>query len=143
MFQYGRTPLHGAAEEGHESTVVLLLDRGADQKAKDKVRDERGGGGVGANDTLLTRFPLCSSSDCSPPQDGKTPYDFAKKKGHTKIMELVASNTQQLREVEEYKVRDAAKNGNDDDVRSLLDNQVNVNAADDVSTSARVSRRVV
>ena len=63
-------------------------------------------------------------------------------------MELLASNTQQLREVEEYKLdeaedklREAAENGNDDDVRSLLDNQVNVNAADRVSTSARLSRR--
>ena len=71
-----------------------------------------------------------------------------KEKGHTNIMELVASNPQQLREVEdrlrkaeEDKLRYAAANGNDDDVRSLLDNQVNVNAADWVSTSARLSRR--
>ena len=42
---------------------------------------------------------------------------------------------------EEYKLREAAQNGNDDDVRSLLDNQVNVNAANKVSTSARLSRR--
>ena len=56
-------------------------------------------------------------------------------------MELLASNTQQLREVEEGKLRDAAKDGNDDDVRSLLDNQVNVNAASGVSASARLSCR--
>ena len=56
-------------------------------------------------------------------------------------MELLASNTQQLREVEEYMLREAAENANDDDVRSLLDNQVNVNAADWVSTSACLSRR--
>ena len=70
---------------------------------------------------------------CSPPQDGDTPYDVANAGGHTKIMELLVT--------EEDKLREAAENGNDDDVRSLLDNQVNVNAADWVSTSARLSRR--
>ena len=47
IFQNGGTPLHYAADNGHESTVRLLLDRGADKEAKHKVRDERGGGGGG------------------------------------------------------------------------------------------------
>ena len=34
-----------AAENGKEAVVPLLLEAGADAKAKDKVRDERGGGG--------------------------------------------------------------------------------------------------
>ena len=55
-------------------------------------------------------------------------------------MELLASEEDKLREVED-KLREAAENGNDDDVRSLLDNQVNVNAAAEVSTWARLSRR--
>ena len=43
----------------------------------------------------------------------------------------------------EEQLRDAAKNGNEDEVRSLLDpeKRVNVHAADGVSTSARLSRR--
>ena len=63
----------------------------------------------------------------------KSPYALANRNRYTKIMELVAS--------EEDKLREAAENGNDDDVRSLLDKQVNVNAADKVSTLARVSLR--
>ena len=89
-----------------------------------------------SNHTSLTQHTLLllsSSSDVHPFQRGYTPYDLAKNKGHTKIMELLTS--------EEDKLRKAAENGNDDDVRSLLDNQVNVNAADGVSTSARLSRR--
>ena len=40
IFQDGYTPLHWAAINGYESTVVLLLDRGADKEVKNKVRDE-------------------------------------------------------------------------------------------------------
>ena len=39
----------------------------------------------------------------------------------------------------EEQLRDAAGDGNEDDVRSLLDKGVNVNAANEVSTSARLS----
>ena len=76
---------------------------------------------------------------CSPPQDGDTPYDAARKYGRTKITELLdpkAAEEDKLREELIY----AARNGNDDDVRSLLEAQVNVNAAGWVSTSARLSR---
>ena len=45
IFQDGWTPLHIAALKGYEAIVTLLLEAGADTKAKDKVRDERGGGG--------------------------------------------------------------------------------------------------
>ena len=34
IFQDGNTPLHAAAFMGHESTVRLLLDRGANKDAK-------------------------------------------------------------------------------------------------------------
>jgi hypothetical protein len=36
--QYGNTPLHEAACEGHASVVTLLLERGADMEAKRHVR---------------------------------------------------------------------------------------------------------
>ena len=36
-FQKGWTPLHFASENGHTDTVILLLNRGANLKAKHKV----------------------------------------------------------------------------------------------------------
>ena len=36
----GLTPLSWAAENGHEATVRLLLDKGADFEAKDKWRPD-------------------------------------------------------------------------------------------------------
>ena len=35
--QDGQTPLHWAAKHGHDSTVALLLDKGADINATDEV----------------------------------------------------------------------------------------------------------
>jgi hypothetical protein len=37
LSQYARTPLHYAAEGGHTEVVSLLLDKGANIEAKDKV----------------------------------------------------------------------------------------------------------
>ena len=37
MSQYGTTALVAAAERGHKDTVELLLDRGANLEAKDRV----------------------------------------------------------------------------------------------------------
>ena len=54
MFQDGKTPLHFAASNGHESTVRLLLDRGASKEAETIVRDGRGGGGGGGGGVTLT-----------------------------------------------------------------------------------------
>ena len=34
---YGRTPLSGAVERGHEAVVKLLLEKGADVKSMDGV----------------------------------------------------------------------------------------------------------
>ena len=46
--QYQRTPLHIAAEKGNAAVVELLLQRGANTEAADKVRTCRvDGGGVG------------------------------------------------------------------------------------------------
>ena len=36
--QFMRTPLHQAAEGGHEAVVEYLVGHGADMEAKDKVR---------------------------------------------------------------------------------------------------------
>ena len=43
MFQYGWTALILAAQEGKLSCLELLVEKGADLNAKDKVRDECGG----------------------------------------------------------------------------------------------------
>ena len=37
--QYGRTPLHVAAENGHTDVVDILLKHGADVNTQDKVRN--------------------------------------------------------------------------------------------------------
>ena len=41
--QDGFTPLNNAAFKGHLEIVRLLLDRGADKEARDKVRGDWGG----------------------------------------------------------------------------------------------------
>ena len=42
IFQIGYTALHLAAVGGHVACVEVLLDKGSDVMAKDKVRDECG-----------------------------------------------------------------------------------------------------
>ena len=51
----GATPLHFAAYKGKEATVRMLLDYGADLRAKDKVENVllRVGRSVGAETMLL------------------------------------------------------------------------------------------
>ena len=36
----GETPLHYAAKKGHDKCVQVLIEAGADPKAKDDVREE-------------------------------------------------------------------------------------------------------
>ena len=43
MFQAGETALMEAAEEGKLSCLELLVEKGADLNAKNRVRDECGG----------------------------------------------------------------------------------------------------
>jgi len=42
FLQNGWTPLFWAAKEGHKETVILLLDRGANMEAADKVKEVDG-----------------------------------------------------------------------------------------------------
>ena len=77
----GSTPLHVAAYEGHTRCVQLLLDRGADSKAKSKDRYTAlmyaaQNGKVEVVALLLERFPDFDDS----PKDkyGRDVYEIAK-----------------------------------------------------------------
>ena len=41
FLQYGRTPLYTACQNGHESTVLVLLQNGANPNLQDKVTSRR------------------------------------------------------------------------------------------------------
>ncbi len=41
FLQYGKTPLHSACENGHESTVLVLLQNKADPNLQTKVTSRR------------------------------------------------------------------------------------------------------
>ena len=75
--QDGDTPLHWAARIGHTEVVKLLLEKGADVNAEDKVRPPRS-----PRSPQLTRSRARS-------QDGDTPLHDAARRGHTEAAKLL------------------------------------------------------
>ncbi|KAL1496883.1 hypothetical protein AB1Y20_014463 [Prymnesium parvum] len=93
--QFGRSPLHLAAMNGHEDAVRLLLEKNADIAARNIVRVcacgwTRERVAMGAALTPLTpRLPLPSSPRR---QDGASPLHLAAENGHEDAVGLLLEN---------------------------------------------------
>ena len=93
------TPLHGAAWRGHLASAELLIEAGADTKARARYKT------VGLTETIGAVFassliPFVSPDDLLnielEDMDGWTPLQFASAAGHTEIAELLTDASEDV-----------------------------------------------
>lgn len=131
---FGRTPLHLAAEAGHLEVLRLLLDAGADVNARD------------------TRIPKSRPRDVIDNLVGRTALIYASERGHLDVVKLLLARgaRQATKEaddfaaVKEKRVRssdlsalhEAAVRGHAEIVRVLIDHGADPNSRADLSEDA-------
>ena len=86
------TPLHGAALRGHLAAAELLIEAGADIKARARYKAAGLGETIGAVFASIL-IPFASPDDLLNVEladmDGWTPFQFASAAGHTEIVDLL------------------------------------------------------
>jgi len=128
----GRTPLHHAAENGHEALARMLVGRGAGVSATDLIRRTPLHLAVVNGHEALARMLVDRGADLSA-GIGWTPLHLAAVNGHEAVARMLVdrgAGVSATNDIEQTPLHHAAKNGHEALARMLVDRGAGVSATD-------------
>jgi len=132
----GRTPLHHAAENGHEALARMLVDRGAGDSAADLIRRTPLHLAVVNGHEALARMLVDRGAGVSATNDiEQTPLHHAAKNGHEALARMLVDRGAGVSatDIDGWTpLHHAAKNGHEALARMLVDRGAGVSATNDI-----------
>lgn len=132
--RFGSTPLHGAAAEGHEDVVKLLLSNRADVNARSGNLVTPLGSAAHRGQTDVVKLLISNGANVDLPDDtGVTPLATAAFRSYKQIVEILLANNAKVNVKDEHgstPLHEAAAGGNQEIVSLLLANKAEVNVRD-------------